>query len=92
MTFLMYLSDVEEGGETNFPRIGVKVTPKRGSAILWANALDRNLTERDVGAHHESLAVKRGQKFAANTWIHLYDFDTPFRHGCSGAVGPSVKQ
>jgi hypothetical protein len=28
-TVLMYLSDVEKGGETIFPRIGLEVPPKK---------------------------------------------------------------
>ena len=28
-TFFLYLSDVEEGGETNFPRLGLDVAPKK---------------------------------------------------------------
>ncbi|CAI5477274.1 unnamed protein product [Closterium sp. Yama58-4] len=34
-TFLVYLNDGFEGGETYFPNVGIKVKPERGKAILW---------------------------------------------------------
>lgn len=30
LTFFLYLSDVEEGGETGFPKMNLQVTPKKG--------------------------------------------------------------
>eukprot|EP00596_Hydrurales_sp_CCMP1899_P003992 CAMPEP_0119052366 /NCGR_PEP_ID=MMETSP1177-20130426/73689_1 /TAXON_ID=2985 /ORGANISM="Ochromonas sp, Strain CCMP1899" /LENGTH=458 /DNA_ID=CAMNT_0007031911 /DNA_START=271 /DNA_END=1644 /DNA_ORIENTATION=+ len=35
LTFFLYLSDVEEGGETNFPLLNISVKPKKGRALLW---------------------------------------------------------
>ena len=40
LTFFLYLSDVEEGGETNFPFLGVSVKPKKGRALLWPSMMD----------------------------------------------------
>ena len=34
-TFLTYLSDVEAGGRTVFPGLGLSVTPELGSALFW---------------------------------------------------------
>ena len=42
LTFFLYLSDVEEGGETAFPNLGLSVTPKKGKALLWPSTLDQN--------------------------------------------------
>lgn len=86
LTFFMYLSDVEEGGETHFTRLGIKVKPKKGSAVLWPNALDDNLLQRDDRTHHEALPVIRGTKYAANAWLHLHDFQTSLRWDCTGAA------
>lgn len=36
-TWLNYMSDVEAGGATVFPILGVSVWPKRGSAVFWYN-------------------------------------------------------
>ena len=31
--------------------------------------------------HHEAVTVEAGVKYAANLWIHLYDFKSPSRAG-----------
>lgn len=40
LTFLMYLSDVRAGGGTAFTKLGIKVEPKRGLALMWTNTID----------------------------------------------------
>ena len=34
-TFMGYLTDVDAGGATVFPALGVSVWPKRGDAVYW---------------------------------------------------------
>ena len=84
LTFFLYLSDVEEGGETNFPTLGIAVKPKKGRALLWPSTLDSNLETQDIRTLHEAKPVIKGKKFAANSWIHLYNFVVPNLHGCTG--------
>ena len=81
-TFFMYLSDVEAGGATNFTRLGVAVHPRKGRAILWPSVLDADLHTTDERTYHEALPVERGTKFAANFWVHLYDFQAFHAKGC----------
>lgn len=38
LTWLMYLNDVEEGGETEFPAYGLRVKPKAGRLVIWPAA------------------------------------------------------
>ena len=87
LTFFIYLSEVDEGGGTNFPDLHPPVTmqPKKGSAILWPSVLDHDPTVRDERTHHEALPVISGVKFAANHWIHQYDYVTPSHWGCTGS-------
>ncbi len=91
LTFFLYLSDVDEGGETAFPRIfeedGVTplaVRPRRGSALLWPSVRDGAMDQIDARTYHEARRVVRGTKFAANAWIHMRDFRTPHHWGCTG--------
>ena len=78
-TFFMYLSDVEEGGETRFTKLNLTVAPKKGSAILWPSVLSHNPYATEQGTYHEAVTVNKGVKYAANFWIHLYDFQVRVR-------------
>eukprot|EP00924_Labyrinthula_sp_SR-Ha-C_P011985 maker-scaffold_26-snap-gene-1.2-mRNA-1 protein AED:0.00 eAED:0.00 QI:142/1/1/1/1/1/2/115/368 len=87
LTFFLYLSDVEEGGGTRFTDIDPLITmmPKKGSAILWPSVLSDNLFRLDERTFHQAMPVVKGTKYAANSWIHLYDYATPNLHGCTGS-------
>lgn len=84
LSVLLYLSDVEEGGETVFPDLGITIKPKRGRAVFFPNVLSANLELADVRTAHKAKPVLKGQKYAVNTWIHLYDFKKPNLWGCTG--------
>ncbi|XP_049849811.1 uncharacterized protein LOC126320393 isoform X2 [Schistocerca gregaria] len=67
MTVLMYLSDVELGGETWFPKPDIKVNPKKGDALLFYNVMPTN--KADELALHGSLPVMSGTKWSMTRWI-----------------------
>jgi len=71
-TFFLYLSDVEEGGETHFPKLNIKVKPRKGSALLWPSVLDRDPRAVDPRTSHAALPVIRGTKYAANVWMLVF--------------------
>ena len=77
------VSEVEEGGETAFTRLDIAVKPKRGRALLWPSVLDADLLKSDMRTMHEARPVIRGVKYAANAWLHLYDFRGPHGRGCA---------
>lgn len=85
LTFFLYLSDVEEGGETCFSFMGICVQPKRGRALLWPSVLNSDPMVNDGRTIHEAKPVIQGRKFAANTWIHLYDHDLSSIWSCQGS-------
>ena len=84
LTFFIYLSDVEEGGETNFPELNMAVVPKKGRAVLWANVLDKDLETQDNLTKHEAKPVIKGRKYGANSWIHLKNYREVNLWACSG--------
>lgn len=85
LTFFLYLSDVEEGGGTEFPDLGITVKPKRGRAVLWPSVLDKYPEKQDVLTMHAALPVEKGTKYAANHWIHSHDFKLANHWGCTGS-------
>jgi prolyl 4-hydroxylase len=68
-TVLMYLNDVEEGGETEFPKLGIKIKPEMGKAIVWFNLhpYSKDINENTL---HAGLPVVKGEKWIANMWFY----------------------
>ncbi len=66
-TFMLYLNDVEEGGETNFSTLQKTFTPQKGMAVVWKNS-DGTGTENPA-ALHAGLPVKKGKKVIITKWF-----------------------
>ncbi|XP_043687073.1 probable prolyl 4-hydroxylase 7 [Telopea speciosissima] len=98
-TVLMYLSNVEKGGETVFPNSeGKTVQPKDDS---WSDCAKTGYAVKpkkgdallffslhpdakpDPSSLHGSCPVIEGEKWSATKWIHVRSFDRP-KHSGSG--------
>ncbi|WP_341677893.1 2OG-Fe(II) oxygenase [Niveibacterium sp. SC-1] len=66
-TLIMYLNDVDAGGETIFPKIGLSVTPRRGSAVYFEYFNSHG--EVDPATLHGGAPVTRGEKWIATKWL-----------------------
>jgi prolyl 4-hydroxylase len=66
-TGMVYLNTVEEGGVTEFTRIGVTIPPQAGALLLWNN----NLPDGTVNWNtmHAALPVVRGVKYVITKWF-----------------------
>ncbi|NML32587.1 2OG-Fe(II) oxygenase [Paraburkholderia antibiotica] len=71
-TLLMYLNDVEGGGETVFPQIGWGVVPQRGHALYFEYGNRFGLC--DPSSLHASLPLRGGEKWVATKWIRMRRF------------------
>ncbi|XP_041479070.1 uncharacterized protein LOC121426751 isoform X1 [Lytechinus variegatus] len=71
-TILVYLQDVEEGGETKFPELGISVKPKRGQAIVWNNMNSNG--ECEPISVHEAAQVMKGHKYIIQRWYYYQSF------------------
>lgn len=84
LTFFLYLSDVQRGGGTNFPYLdNLTIEAKQGRALLWPSVLNSDPFSIDARMKHQALEVEAGIKFAANGWIHMFDYVTPQSTGCN---------
>ncbi|XP_015747856.1 PREDICTED: probable prolyl 4-hydroxylase 10 [Acropora digitifera] len=65
-TILVYLRDVEEGGETKFPQLGISVKPRMGLALIWNSMNSKG--ECDPTSIHNAAKVVKGHKFIIQRW------------------------
>jgi prolyl 4-hydroxylase len=66
-TFLIYLNDDYEGGETEFPLLGIRHKARKGEGLLFWN-LDE--THRpDSRMLHAGLPPARGEKWVLSQWL-----------------------
>lgn len=82
LTFYMYLNDVAAGGETAFPRLGLKVKPKLGRAVLWPSVFNDNPNKNDIRSDHAALPVLEGIKYGANAWYHQRNVKSEHSMNC----------
>lgn len=66
-TALIWLNDDYEGGETDFPDVGVRVKGGVGDLLLFHNVLNGRLP--DPRMIHAGLPVTKGVKWMASRWI-----------------------
>lgn len=66
-TLVIYLNEVEEGGETAFPEIGFSVKAIKGSAVYfeYVNAAG----QLDTRCLHAGMPVIRGDKWIMTKWL-----------------------
>lgn len=76
LTFFVYLTDVDEGGETAFFHLGLNVQPKAGRAILFADTKADKPEEKDERTAHESVPLVKGTKVNGVQWFYQYEFET----------------
>lgn len=67
VTLIMYLNDVEAGGETVFPNIGLQVVPRKGSLLYFSYANTQG--QLDQSTLHGGSPVIRGEKWIATKWL-----------------------
>jgi len=65
-TTMIYLNDVEEGGETYFKYLNLKIKPKKGLLIAWNNLYSNGFP--NYKTMHEALPPIKGSKYIITKW------------------------
>ncbi|KAL5980636.1 hypothetical protein ACLOJK_028544 [Asimina triloba] len=99
-TVLMYLSNIEMGGETIFPNAEGKDSQSKDDT--WSDCAKNGIAVKpkkgdallffslhpdastDADSLHGSCPVIKGEKWSATKWIHVKSFDAPVKHESSG--------
>lgn len=68
ITALVYLNDVEEGGDTIFTKLKISVKPKKGRLLVFENFI-KDTNELNLLSEHTGSAVIKGEKYAFNLWF-----------------------
>jgi prolyl 4-hydroxylase len=71
-TFILYLTEVDSGGETSFPAIGLRIMPRKGGAVFFLNTDAQYVPDRLT--LHAGSPVVSGVKFVANKWLRQRPF------------------
>jgi len=66
-TFMVYLNDVEEGGETEFTKLKLSIKPKKGKAVIWQNLYADG--RGNPFSEHAGKPVIKGEKNIVTKWF-----------------------
>jgi hypothetical protein len=66
-TLLVYLNDAFEGGETDFPTLGLKFKGRKGDALAFTNVLADGSPDRRM--RHAGLPPTTGEKWLLSQWM-----------------------
>lgn len=67
-TMVIYLNDVEEGGGTAFPEVGLTVNARKGSAVYFEYCNSKG--QVDKMSLHAGCPVIKGEKWILTKWVH----------------------
>ncbi len=74
-SLVMYLNDVEAGGETVFPELRLTVGPKKGGGVYFEYCNSKN--ELDPLSLHGGMPVLKGEKWIATKWMRSGRYSRP---------------
>lgn len=85
ITAIVCLKAARGGGQTEFPKVNLRVALHPGDALYWRNVLEDG--KPDPRALHAGLPVTSGEKIILSRWIRERAFD-----GSEETKGPVLRQ
>lgn len=67
-TAILYLNDVDAGGQTRFPRLDIAIPPRCGDALIF-DSCHAGTVEVQPKALHAAAPLEAGEKWIANLWF-----------------------
>ena len=77
VTALVYLNNVEAGGATHFPKLGITVPALPGRMVIFHNTTD-DISNAHPLSLHAGMPVESGEKWAFNMWFRAQDTTESF--------------
>jgi predicted 2-oxoglutarate/Fe(II)-dependent dioxygenase YbiX len=74
-TYLIYLNDDFEGGETVFPKLNKSVKPKKGKCVIFQSTVSPPDSRIILEALHGGNPVTSGNKWICNKWIRNHTYN-----------------
>ena len=69
-TLMIYLNEVEAGGETEFVNLGIEFKPQQGMAVIWNNLHPDGST--NIDSMHFAKPIIKGHKAVITKWFRAY--------------------
>jgi prolyl 4-hydroxylase len=69
LTIIMYLNDVDGGGGTVFPELGLEFLPEKGAALMFASVTREGSLQTQ--SLHGGSPVTAGVKWIATRWVRV---------------------
>ena len=65
-TAMVFLNEPEAGGQTNFPKANIRITPRTGNLLTWNNMDEYG--EPNPYSLHQGMPVEAGVKYVITKW------------------------
>ena len=73
-TLMIYLNEVEAGGETEFVNLGIEFKPQQGMAVIWNNLYPDGST--NIDSMHFAKPIIKGHKAVITKWFRSNSKDS----------------
>lgn len=85
VTAMVYLNEPEQGGETEFVNLGLKIAPSTGKMLVFHTCFNGTATSHP-DSFHAGRKPATGEKWALNLWFHEHEYPAKGREAAALAA------